>query len=1036
MQPAPGTSGESKGVKAKSPEPLPPLVSAALEPGTPTLAARLARLTRHPEARARYTLLGAVAEGAMGKVVRAWDEQLAREVALKMVPSAPPPGASDERRADHEQRLMRFLDEARITAQLDHPGIVPVHELGLDETGAIYFVMPLVRGRDLKGVFALVHRHAEGWTLQRAIAVMHAVCLTVAFAHQKGVVHRDLKPENIMVGPFGEAYVMDWGLALLLGRAERGSIVGTPAYMAPEQASGEVGAVGPHSDVYALGAILYELFARRMPHAKSLDARRHEPGSFERMLVTPPRPLSKVAHDVPAELAAICAKAMAASPAERYQSSREMADDLAAWLEGRVVSVHETGAWARLRKWRLRNRGLTRALEALLVLLFLVPAAFLVQQRVLLREVQAKNTVAIASAYSANLRAADLGLRAHLAGEARASLSACEPSLRGWEWRHLALRADPSVRTLLGHQGAVRSVVVSPDQHVLASGSDDQTIRLWDVETGRERATLRGHTNLVAALAFEPLGELLASGAHDKEVRLWRVEPGVLERVLAIHDKEVTTVAFAPDGETVASGDRSGTVILTQTSNGVQRARRDETHDIVNGLDYLVPSHELAVAYASGKVRVFAADTLELVREAELALKGLNAIDCGTGAPLAVAFESTALVLDPATLQGLQAFPGHGRRVSALAFSPDARALATTSFDNAVRVWEIAGHEAIAEFDGHTADVYAVAFFPDGRRLASGAEDGSVRVWDLARAPVNVWRTDSDWINALAFSPDGRELLLGAHDGALRIFELDSGHERALQKTPGIVDAVAWSARDELAYAGGAAVELATTTLAPVRTLPANHTTSRSLAFDRAGSMLLTRDAKGWVQVVDAGGSSLRASFNPGDENHTLACSPDGSRVALGTARGDVLLLHGRGLTPDSAWHAGDGSVSALAFAPDGRRLAVGLETSAVVLRDLTSGTQRVLVGHESIVSCLAFNPDGTRLVSGSSDRTLRLWDPESSEALLSLPGHTAVIKAVAFDPRGELLVSSSADGTLRLWRTAQTMTAPGAVPPSERTPR
>src|SRR5262245_47366353 len=154
--------------------------------------------------------------------------------------------------------------------------------------------MPLVRGEHLKSVFAHVHDGDEGWTLQRAVDVMHTVCLTVAFAHQKGVVHPDLKPENIMVGPFGEAYVMDWGLALLLGRAARGGIVGTPAYMAPEQAAGRAGEVGPRSDVYSLGAILYELLGQRMPHELSLEKHADEHGSFEKVLAAPPRPLGEL----------------------------------------------------------------------------------------------------------------------------------------------------------------------------------------------------------------------------------------------------------------------------------------------------------------------------------------------------------------------------------------------------------------------------------------------------------------------------------------------------------------------------------------------------------------------------------------------------------------------------------------------------------------------------------------------------------------------------------------------------------------------
>ena len=346
------------------------------ETGTPLGSDPLDALRRRLEARGgdseRYVVVEEVGQGGMGIVYRVRDTILGRDIAMKVTrrggTPAPPASAS---------KLSRFLAEAQVAGQLDHPGIVPVHDVGIDPAGAAYITMKMVEGVALDIVYRRASKGEDGWSTTRVVAVLLRVCEAMAFAHARGVVHRDLKPSNIMIGRFGEVYVTDWGLARVLDseaastvRSRRvaestgdplatldGEVVGTPAYMSPEQATGDIAAVGPRSDVYAVGAMLFQLLSGDPPSPVSPGEAQPDSSTIEARL------LSRGAV-VPLELAAIAAKAMAPDPVGRYADMESLGEDLRAWLEGRVVAAYETGAWAALRKWVVRHRALAVALFA------------------------------------------------------------------------------------------------------------------------------------------------------------------------------------------------------------------------------------------------------------------------------------------------------------------------------------------------------------------------------------------------------------------------------------------------------------------------------------------------------------------------------------------------------------------------------------------------------------------------------------------------------------------------------------------------
>lgn len=351
----------------------------------------------------RYERRGEIGRGGMGVVREIYDRDLLRSLAMKTMRTDRGLGSGSTPRTD--PALSRLLEEAQVTAQLDHPGVVPVHEVGIDDEGQVYFTMKLVAGEDLGDVFDKLRAGLGDWTLPRVVGVLARVTEAVSYAHDKRVIHRDLKPSNVRVGRYGEVYVMDWGLARILeedaagtkaadldrARSHRrdavddesplhtmeGDLLGTPSYMSPEQALGAGAHVGVATDIYAFGAMLYELLVGAKPYAADGASPPRE--IVARLLEGPPRPIAEVAPGAPPELIAICERAMHREPAGRYPSMRELGDDLRAYLEGRVVRAYATGALAELKKWVVRNRKV--AIAAAIAVISVVGGASLVAWR-------------------------------------------------------------------------------------------------------------------------------------------------------------------------------------------------------------------------------------------------------------------------------------------------------------------------------------------------------------------------------------------------------------------------------------------------------------------------------------------------------------------------------------------------------------------------------------------------------------------------------------------------------------------------------
>jgi serine/threonine protein kinase len=299
----------------------------------------------------RYEILERVGSGGMGSVYRARDRELDREVALKVLSLPDPESAA------------RMLREARVIARLEHPGIVPIHDVGRLPDGRVFYAMKLVIGQRLDQLVA------RGEPLAVRLRAFERICEAVAFAQARGVIHRDLKPENVMVGPFGEVLVMDWGLARgaggaaegamplsgeRVGATSHGAILGTPGYMAPEQARGDISSLDERTDVYGLGALLHFLLVGAPPPA------------------TATIPPGRLRSDVPVALEAVCRKALAAEPEARYVTAGELAGDIARFLAGDAVGAYPEGILRRARRLARKHRAAIVLIAAYLLMRLLL----------------------------------------------------------------------------------------------------------------------------------------------------------------------------------------------------------------------------------------------------------------------------------------------------------------------------------------------------------------------------------------------------------------------------------------------------------------------------------------------------------------------------------------------------------------------------------------------------------------------------------------------------------------------------------------
>jgi WD40 repeat protein/tRNA A-37 threonylcarbamoyl transferase component Bud32 len=1002
----------------------------------------------------RYQVLRPHGKGGLGEVFVALDQELRREVALKEI------------RAEHADDPLsrgRFVREAEITGGLEHPGIVPVHGLGSYADGRPFYAMRLIQGETLQEAIKKYHAGDPGWTLRALLMRFLAVCNTVAYAHSRGVLHRDLKPANVMLGKYGETLLLDWGLAKPLAETpapgagdatvapalvpglvdgiatQAGSALGTPAYMSPEQAAGRVDRLGPASDVYSLGATLYALLTGRPP------VETQDPGEMlaraQRGDWPAPRQLNPA---VPRALDAVCLKAMALEPGQRYGTALELAADVERWLADEPVAAWREPWRVRGRRWLGRHRTLVGsaaaaalvAIVGLTVGLVLLAAAADKEAQARKKaeekenEATAKRNETRRTLYTAQMhlvqRAYEENNIAHVREllEAQTSWPEGAEDLRGFEWYYWDRLAHREVRTLYGHDGGVRRVAVSPDGKRIACCGTDGTVQVWDAATGQERLRLQAGQGHLGSVAFSPDGRHLASSGQGGTVKVWDAGSGQEVRTIKAYTNRVNSVAFSPDSRRLASGSDDSTARVWDIATGKEALALKGHTDVVESVVFSPDGRRIASGSDDNTVKLW---------------------DAGTG-------------------QEVRTLKGHTHRVNSVAFSPDSQRIASGSDDSTARVWDIATGKEALTLKGHTDPFNSVAFSPDGRRLASGCDDSTVKVWDAGSGQeILALKGHTQGVISVAFSPDGRRLV-SSGDFTVKVWE-NGSDQQCLTLTRQFCQVTGVTFSPDGTRLAGASIN---GTLGLWDAASGQETLSRrgyaallGMTFSPDGRRIASGEGQN-IRAWDAGsGQELLTLKGHADLVNSVAFSPDGRRLASGSSDRTVkvwdadsgkevltLKVHTNGVgsvafSPDGRhlagggnddmvriWDAADGQetftlqghrpVTSVAFSPDGRRLASGAQFSAVKIWDAADGKEVLTLdnGHRGNVTCVAFSPDGRRLASGGADSTVKVWDAGSGQEVLSLTGHTAGVVGVAFSPDGRRLAGACGDGTVRVWET------------------
>lgn len=970
-----------------------------------------------------YLVEEEIARGGMGIVFRARDLKLNRDVALKILRAGP--------LARHEDRI-RFRGEAEAAARLDHPGIVPVYEVG-DHDGVLYFTMGLIRGECLSDQIC-----QSPLDPQRAAEIAKQIAEAAQYAHQRGVVHRDLKPANVLFDQHDRVRVTDFGLARRIDSGseltETGQVVGTPEYMAPEQASGNASKAGPSADIYSIGATLYCMLTGQPPFRSS--------GSIEtlrKVMEQEPISLRKFNRLIPTDLETICLRCLEKQPTKRYTDAASLARDLNRFLIGEPIEARRPRIHERVMRYS-RRHPLAASLVALLIFFAIIGPIIATSQMRLAREAQLARDSMAQTLYTsdmnlamrdweqANLHRCGELLKRHIPARGR-------QDLRGFEWYFLWNKWQKSENVpVVFRDDQLESMAISADDQILAVGCFDGRLILWDLDRCRQIHSWKAHPYRTYHLAFSHDSTILASASIDNEVSLWDVQTGQLIRRF----DGSRAVSFSPADHSFAYRTAGRSIHIHRSPNDEPILIPKADNDYVEAITHSPDGRYIASAGWDNDIHIWDTATGELSRTLSGHPHGVWSLDWSPSGSLLVSGDVNGNVLlwDAASGEVLSTISGHTLTINAITFAPDSETFASASADNTVEIRSVTGRSLRQRLKVHAAEINDIAYANGGRSLLTASVDGTVKKWSLDVDHGDDVLVHPAPVSSVDFFPDGRRIVTTCYDGKIRYWNVADG--RLIDEFVGHQNNI-WRARvasfDDSTRVitsgqdGSICVWDADTDrqISKLDTIP-NALNPLPIAISPDQSRFAYSRTNHETGIWDLRHHRLVVAFES-ERAEDIAYSMDGTLLL--TSTGPLMSLRDANTGELlKQWTGGSKVVTRVRCSPDGRSIAAATHNRLVKtwdyrsLLDPESGqveSPTILTGSSGIIAALTYSRDGSLVASAGDDQNIRLWDTRTGQQRAAIVGHTGAIVDLVFSPDDQVLASASSDHTVRLWRGERT---------------
>ncbi len=956
-----------------------------------------------PDALPGYEILGEIHRGGQGVVYEAMQKATRRRVAIKIMREGPFAGWRDRARFDREVQVL---------GALKHPSIVTIHDSGI-ASGSQFFVMDYIAGAPLDAWLAAGPR-----SIDEILRLFLQVCDAVNAAHLKGIIHRDLKPGNIRVDDEGRPQILDFGLAKVAGADQErntagmtviGQFVGSLPWTSPEQVQGTLEQVDTRTDVYALGVILYQMLTGTFPYDVAGPMR----DVLNRIVSSEPVPPSSLRSEIDRDLEAIVLRCLQKEPQRRYQTAGELARDIERYRSGQPVAARGDSGWYLLAKTLRRYRVpvTVAAAFAALVGISLLASLSLWRQAVLQRD----RAVAARQEQDRQRRRAD-----EQAAEARQARIVAENERTRAEQQAEQLRRTSYLGQIALARSAWEQKYLTRAEQILAGCDPDlrgwEWSYLWRLCRRATLLDIRADSECVRAMALSPDGRRLVTAGCDGVLRLWDSTNGDALARFEGHRDQVNTVAFSPDGQWIASGGRDKTLRLWDARTGSPRILQKDAQYI--HCVRFSPDGKLLVAAGQSRTLTF--------------------WDVASGALI-------------------RTTPAQEKEISCVAWSPDGRHVVCGELLNPfigrcrIRVLDAATGESIKELAGPPGAVLSVAYSPDGRLIAAGGgmapggRDalGTLKLFDAGTGEERLsLRGHEGFVDALAFSPDGKLLATAGFprtpafgmeaDRTLKVWDVATGTEQTTYSAhSGGGRAVAWSTDGTRIFSAGMDGRCKVWPSSPppeARVLYQGTVPVRKIALGPDGKHLVAlagrREAEPratasmhTVHILDlATGQNTRTLIERQGAILGLAWSPDGRYIACGLDRNVRIWERTTGV-PQLTLAGADATVEALAFNHDGTMVGA-VAGYAAVLWTVPGGREFRRLSHTDMPSTIAFSSDSHWLATTLARGEIRLWDlrdPRESRAIPTDPG----LNGAWFSPDSTHLASAHTNGVIALWDVA-----------------